>query len=129
MPMDPFDRREARIGRRMKLRDLQILSAVVQSGSMAKAATQLALSQPSVCDAIRALEESLGVRLLDRSHRGVDATLYAQALLKRADVAFDELKQGVRDIEFLAEPTVGDVTIGCPESLAAGFVPAVIDRL
>ncbi|MEO8656485.1 MAG: LysR family transcriptional regulator [Ramlibacter sp.] len=127
--MDPTNHWEARIGRRVKLRDLQILSAVVHWGSMAKAATHLAMSQPSVSDAIRALEDALGVRLLDRSSRGVDATIYARALLKRADVAFDELKQGVRDIEFLANPTVGDVTVGCPESLAAGFVPAVIERL
>ena len=120
---------EARIGRRVKLRDLQILSAVVRWGSMAKAATQLGMSQPSVSEAIRTLEDALGVRLLDRSHRGVDATIYARALMKRADVVFDELKQGVKDIAFLANPTVGDVTIGCPESLAAGLVPAVIERL
>ena len=120
---------EARIGRRIKLRDLQILSAVVRWGSMAKAATHLAMSQPSVSEAMRTLEDALGVRLLDRSHRGIEATIYARALLKRADVVFDELKQGVRDIEFLANPTVGDVTIGCPESLAAGFVPAVVGCL
>jgi DNA-binding transcriptional LysR family regulator len=120
---------EARIGRRIKLRDLQILSAVVRWGSMAKAATHLAMSQPSVSEAMHTLEDALGVRLLDRSHRGIEATIYATALLKRADVVFDELKQGVRDIEFLANPSVGDVTIGCPESLAAGFVPAVVGCL
>ncbi|HKW80246.1 MAG TPA: LysR family transcriptional regulator [Casimicrobiaceae bacterium] len=120
---------EARIGRRVKLRDLQILRAVVRWGSMAKAAAQLGMSQPSVSEAMRSLEDALGVRLLDRSPRGVEATIYARALLKRADVVFDELKQGIRDIEFLAHPTAGEVTIGCPESLAAGFVPAVIDRL
>ena len=129
MPIDQKLQREARIGRRIKLRDLQILSAVVRWGSMAKAATHLAMSQPSVSEAMRTLEDALGVRLLDRSHRGIEATIYARALLKRADVVFDELKQGVRDIEFLANPSVGDVTIGCPESLAAGFVPAVVGRL
>lgn len=120
---------DARIGRRVKLRDLQILRAVVRWGSMARAATHLGMSQPSVSEAMRTLEDALGVRLLDRSSRGIEATLYARALLKRADVVFDELKQGIRDIEFLANPTAGDVTIGCPESLAAGFVPAVVDLL
>jgi DNA-binding transcriptional LysR family regulator len=127
--MDPTNHWDARIGRRVKLRDLQVLSVVVQWGSMAKAATHLAMSQPSVSDAIRSLEDALGVRLLDRNRRGVDATMYARALLKRADVAFDELKQGLRDIEFLSNPTEGDITVGCPESLAAGFVPAVVERL
>jgi DNA-binding transcriptional LysR family regulator len=120
---------ENRIGRRVKLRDLHILFAVVRWGSMAKGATHLGMSQPSVSEAIASLEDALRVRLLDRSPRGVEPTIYARALLKRADVVFDELKQGVRDIEFLADPTAGEVRIGCPESLAAGFVPAVIDRL
>lgn len=129
MPIGHTLRSDTGIDRRVKLRDLQILSAVVRWGSMARAATHLGMSQPSVSEAMRNLEDALGVRLLDRSHRGIEATIYARALLKRADVVFDELKQGIRDIEFLANPSVGDVTIGCPESLAAGFVPAVVDSL
>src|SRR5262249_11457881 len=74
-------------------------------------------------------ESALGVRLLDRSSRGIEPTIYARTLLKRGDVIFDELKQGIRDIEFLANPTVGEVRIGAPESLMAGFVPAIINRL
>lgn len=120
---------EHRLGRRVKLRDLHILAAAVRWGTMAKAAPHLGMSQPSVSEAIATLEDALRVRLLDRSPRGVEPTIYARALLKRADVVFDELKQGIRDIEFLANPSAGDVTIGCPESLAAGFVPAVVDRL
>ncbi len=120
---------DTRIGRRVKLRDLQILSAVVRWGSMAGAAPHLGMSQPSISEAIRTLEDALGVRLLDRNPRGIEATIYARVLLKRANVVFDELAQGIRDIDFLANPTAGDVTIGCPESLAAGLVPAVVDRL
>src|SRR5215475_317367 len=118
---------ESRIGRRLKLRDLHILSTVVQWGSMAKGASHLGMSQPAVSEAIASLENALQVRLLDRSSRGVEATVYARALLKRGHVVFDELKQGIRDIEFLADPTVGEVRIGCPESMVAGFVPAIID--
>lgn len=120
---------ESRIGRRLKLRDLHILFAVVQWGSMAKGAAHLGMSQPAVSEAIASLEDALRVRLLDRSPRGIEPTVYARALLKRGDVVFDELRQGIRDIEFLADPTAGEVRIGCPESLAAGFVPAVVDRL
>lgn len=120
---------ESRIGPRLKLRDLHILLTVVQWGSMAKGAAHLGMSQPAVSEAIARLEDALRVRLLDRGPRGVEPTIYARALLKRGDVVFDELKQGVRDIEFLADPTAGEIRIGCPESLAAGFVPAIIDRL
>jgi DNA-binding transcriptional LysR family regulator len=121
---DPADH----IGRRFKLRELYILSAVVERGSMAKAAAHLAMSQPAVSEAIASLEATLKVRLLDRGPRGIEPTIYAQALLKRGTVVFDELSQGLRDIAYLADPATGEVRIGCPESLAAGFVPAMIDE-
>jgi len=119
---------ERHIGRRLKLRELYILSTVVQWGSMAKAADHLAMSQPAVSDAIANLEETLDVRLLDRNRRGVEPTIYALALLKRGTVVFDELRQGLKDIEFLADPAAGEVRIACSQALAAGFVPAMIDK-
>ena len=50
---------ERRIGGRIKLRDLHILSKVVEWGSMAKAASHLAMSQPAVSEAIFNLEAAL----------------------------------------------------------------------
>src|SRR5258707_5206807 len=91
-------------GRQLKLRELQILSAVVEAGSMAKAAMQLGVAQPSVSEAIANLEARLGVRLLDRSTRGIAPTVYALALLKRGRAVFDELGQVIRDLEFLGDP-------------------------
>jgi DNA-binding transcriptional LysR family regulator len=119
---------DSQIGRRVRLRDLYVLSTVVQSGSMAKAALQLGISQPSVSEVIADLEFILGVRLLDRSSQGVTPTLYGSALLKRSRVAFDELKQAIRDIETLADPTAGEVRIGCPESIASSILPAILHR-
>jgi DNA-binding transcriptional LysR family regulator len=120
---------ESRIGRRLRLRDLHFLFAVVQSGSMGKAAAQLGVSQPVVSEAIADLEATIGVRLLDRGPRGAEPTLYGRALLKRSQIAFDELRQGIKDIEFLADPEEGDVRIGCPESISAGLLPPVIERM
>lgn len=117
-----------RIDQRLKLRELHVLSAVVEYGSMVKAAGQLGMSQPAVSAAIANLEAALGVRLLDRNPRGIEPTIYSRALLKRGRVAFDELRQGLNDIEFLLDPAVGEARIGCPEG-TAGFVSAVIDRL
>jgi DNA-binding transcriptional LysR family regulator len=120
---------EDRIGRRLKLRDVNILLAVAQSGSMARAAERLAVSQPVVSKAIADLEHTLGVRLLDRSRKGIEPTSYGQALLNRGLAAFDELRQGVKDIEFLADPTAGEVRIGTTDAMAAGLLPLVINRL
>ena len=55
-----------RIGRRMKLHDLNVLIAVVQAGSMSKAAALLNTSQPAISRSIAELEQTIGVRLLDR---------------------------------------------------------------
>ena len=118
---------EKRLGRRLRVRDLYILSVVVKAGSMAKAARELAMSQPSVSEAIANLEHLLGVRLVDRSTQGVAPTMYADAILKRSVTVFDELRQGVRDIQFLADPTSGAVAIGYTDMLEA-IVPTIIDR-
>ena len=118
---------ESRIGRRIRLRDLHIFFTVAQWGSMAKAAGHLGISQPAVSEVIAGLEHTLGVPLLERSPKGVQMTLYGRALHTRAHAAFDELRQGVRDIEFLADPTVGEVRMGCAESIAAAFLPQVIE--
>jgi DNA-binding transcriptional LysR family regulator len=119
---------ERRIGRRLRLRDLFVFFAVVDAGSMTGAARQLGVSTPSVSDIIGGLEQELGVRLLDRSAQGIMPTPYGRALLARGQAAFDELHQGVRDIEFITDPGAGEVRIGCPESLAT-FVALVIERL
>src|SRR5262249_4162547 len=94
-----------------------------------KAAEHLAISRPVVSKTITELEHVLGVPLLDRSPQGVAPTLYGRALLKRGVAIFDELRQSVKEIEFLADPNAGEVRVGCTEVMAAGLVSAVIDRL
>jgi DNA-binding transcriptional LysR family regulator len=118
----------SRIGRRVRLRDLHVLFAVAETGSMAKAGAQLRVTQPAVSKAIGDLEDAVGVRLLDRSPRGVELTAYGQELLKCGLAAFAELRDGIRGIEQLADPEVGEVRVGSVETIMAGFLPAVIER-
>jgi DNA-binding transcriptional LysR family regulator len=120
-----FDRR---LGRRLRLRDFQILAAVVEWGSMAQAARQVGMSQPAISEAIAQFEDALGVRLLDRNAHGVEPTIYADMLLKRGNVILDELSQGLRDIEFLASRGTGEVRVGTNEFLA-GFLSAAVERV
>lgn len=118
---------DSQIGRRITLRDLRILSFVVRWGGMAKAAAHLSTSQSVVSDAIANLESALGVRLLDRSAKGVEPTIYARTLLKRSNIAFDELREAIKDIESLADSTAGEVRVACPEFLAGGLIPDAVD--
>ena len=120
---------EQRLSRHLKLRDLSVLLTVARCGSMGKAAAQLSVSQPAISKAIAEMEYALGVRLFDRGPQGVEPTIYARALLDRCMVAFDELKQGMKHIAFLADPTTGELRIAANHVLAAGLVAAVIDQL
>src|SRR5262245_57487338 len=117
-----------RLGRRLRLRDLHLLSTIVRWSSTAQAPKHLGMSQHGVSGAIAQVEDALRVRLLDRGPRGVEPTIYAEALLRRGVLVFNELKQGIREIESLADPHAGEVHVGCAEFLAAGFLPAIIDQ-
>jgi DNA-binding transcriptional LysR family regulator len=118
-----------RIGRRLKLHDLHILMTVVQTGSMGKAAEHLNTVQPAISRSIAELEHALGVRLLDRHRRGVEPTEFGRALLDGGAAVFDELRQTVKSIEFLADPAAGEVRIGSIPFLASSFVPVIVERL
>jgi len=122
----PWDQR---VARRLKLRDLYVLQTVVQLGSMGKAASRLAVSQPAVSKSITDLEQVLGIRLLDRTRQGVQATQYGTALLKWSSIIFDNLRHGVDEIDFLADPTGGEVRVATTDIMISSLVPAVIDRL
>ena len=113
----------------MKLHDLHVLMSVVQAGSMGKAASLLNTTQSAISRSIMELEHAVGVRLLDRSRQGVEPTEYGRALLDGGVAVFDDLRQAVKKIEFLADPTVGDVTVGANEVISDALLPAVFGRL
>jgi DNA-binding transcriptional LysR family regulator len=128
MELSIMDRHQ-RTRRRLKLRHLEVLLAVAETGSMAKAAARLAVTQPAISRAIADAEHTLGVPLFERSTQGVEPTEYGRALLKRGIAAFDEIEQGVKDIEFLADPTTGEVKLSTGAGISEGIVLTVINRL
>ena len=107
-----------RIGRRIRLRDLHVVLAVAEAGSMAKASQKLAISHPVVSKTISDLEHTLGVKLFDRTSQGVEVTSYGAALLKCGVNVFDEMRQGLKQIEFLTDPTSGELAVGCRSAAA-----------
>ena len=115
-----------RIGRRVKLQDLHVLMTVAQAGSMGHAARRLNTTQPAVSRTIAELETAVGVRLFDRSPQGVEPTACGRALLHCSATVFDDLRQGVRNIEFLNDPTLGEIRIGTDEPTMADFLSTVL---
>jgi DNA-binding transcriptional LysR family regulator len=115
------------MSRRLKLRDLHMLEAVSAAGSMARAAEQLAISQPTISKAIADLERDLGVALFDRSSRGAELTPSGYILLRRGRAMLDELQQGLQEIENLSDPTVGEVRVGAVDAWS-GYISIVVER-
>src|SRR2546423_15342150 len=115
--------------RRLKLSDLRMLEAVAERGSMARAAAFLNISQPAVSKAIAVLEQTLKVRLFDRTPTGVQPTIYGHALVNGGNAVFDELRQSVEQIRYMADPSAGHIRIGCSQPLAGGFAAVVIERI
>jgi DNA-binding transcriptional LysR family regulator len=117
-----------RIGRRIKLRDLHILMAIADTGSMAKAATRLRISHPAVSKAISEIEGALGVRLFDRNSQGAELTAYGEVLLRCGVNVFDEMQQGLRSLEHLSDPNSGEVRLGCTDIILHSLVPPIVRK-
>lgn len=119
---------DSRIGRRLRLKDLHTLQAVTEVGSMAKASRQLGLSQPAISKAIADMERTLGATLLERSTHGVELTESGRMLLARSRVVFDELQEGVKEIQSLVDPTRGEIRVGTTEPIT-GFLSEIVSRM
>src|SRR2546428_13394458 len=65
----------------MDLRRLEVFAKVAELGSFSRAADALSLTQPTVSEHVRALEDELGVQLLDRLGRGATPTHAGRLLL------------------------------------------------
>lgn len=117
---------DRQVARRLRLRDLLVFTAVAEQGSMAKAAAELGITQPSVSEAIADLEHIYGVALFDRSPKGVQLTLYGQALLRHSGAILGEIAQSARDIERLADPERGELRVACLEGLSTTILPEIL---
>jgi len=90
----------------MDIRQLRYFSAIVRTGSFTRAAAELGISQPSLSQQIRILEQKIGNPLFERLGRSVRLTAYGEALRKPAadilqqvaetECSLDQLQQGVR---------------------------------
>lgn len=108
---------------------METFTAVVQAGGMRKAAAVLNLSQPAISRAVRDLEETFGVPLLQRTPRGVEPTAFGLALVRRAGAMLDELDSTVDELVAIADPGRGTVRLGAGESIQAGLFSALIATL
>lgn len=117
------------IVRRIKLRELRLLLAVARSGSLLKAANEIGLTQPALSKCIGELESAFGVRLFDRTNRGVTPTPHGEVLIRRATGVFEELRQAVGELGFLTDGSRGELRIGGTPTMCAGLLPRAISSV
>jgi LysR family transcriptional regulator of abg operon len=113
----------------MDVRHLRNMLAVIEEGSLGKAARRLNISQPALTKSIQRLEEHLGVRLFDREVRGMKPTFYADSLIGYAKAACIGMAEAERQIAALRNGTEGTITIAGPPLIMTELLPQVLVRI
>src|SRR5689334_1414636 len=102
----------------VELRHLRYFVAVAEELHFRRAAERLYVAQPAVSEQVRKLEEELGVRLFDRSHRNVSLTAAGAALL-------DEARRVLRQVEIACTAARG-AAHGSADKLRLGHLPELL---
>ena len=112
-----------------EFRQLRYFTAIVDAGSLTRAAAVLFVAQPALSQQTAALEAELGVRLLNRSSKGVIPTEAGWALYRHAQ-AILKLAERTQDIvRGAGEPIAGRVRIGMPSTIAIVLVAPLVAAL
>lgn len=114
----------------MDLRQLRYFVAIVDAGSMARAAERIFVAQTSLSEHIKALEQTLGTSLLERHPRGVRPTRAGRVLYEHANAILKMQQVMVEEVKSCGDEVQGTVSIGMPntvsEILAAPLLEAVL---
>jgi DNA-binding transcriptional LysR family regulator len=112
----------------MTLRQLEYLVAVVDGGSFARASVELYVSQPTLSQQVRALEDEVGGPLLERLARGVRPTPAGDAFLPAARAALAAARRARRSARMVLGLGAGELEIATVGSVAVGLLPPVLRR-
>lgn len=112
----------------MELRHLRYFVVVAEESSFSRAAARLHVSQPPLSVHVKALEEELHVRLLDRTNRGVTLTAAGQVFYDEARAILRRLEQAKSKTQSAGLGEVGTLSVGFVSIAAHGILPAALKR-
>lgn len=112
----------------MDLKDLRCLIAIADRGSFVAAAEAEGMSQPSLSNRIRALEDHFGVALFRRSNKGAEVTEDGTELLRHARAIARQFEEAEAEMQFFRSNPVGLVRLGLPTSLTSTLAIPILER-
>ena len=112
-----------------QLSRLMIFTSVAQKGSFTQAGDALGITKSAVSQQIKALESEMGIRLLNRTTRGLSLTALGEKLLLRCQLLQDQVELAYADIATAVENPSGRFAITYPHTLESIIVMPAIEQL
>ena len=114
---------------RLKLRQLRLLTAIADEGTVLKGSQALNIAQPAATKSIKELEDALGVQLFERSSRGVTPTDFGTVMIKHAKLILAQLRHAGEELQSLEEGLSGRVHVGTLLAASTSLLPRALARL
>lgn len=114
---------------RISLRQLRVIAAIGDHGSIRLAAQSVNVTQPTATKALKEAEAALGAQLFTRTNRGVVPTAIGEAVCRRARLVLAEVRQAAEEVSDLKEGLGGRVSVGSLLAASARLLPEAIARL
>lgn len=111
---------------RLKLRQLRLLTAVAEAGTVLKGSQVLNIAQPAATKSIKELEDALGVQLFERSSRGVTPTDFGHVMIKHAKLILTQLRHASEEMQSLDEGLSGRVYVGTLLAASPSLLPRAL---
>lgn len=110
-------------------RQLVHFLAVVDHGSLGRAAVALNISVQALSKSIQVLEDIVGAKLFNRGPRGLELTVFGESLLGHARAVLAELRRAAQELEEIKGTEIGHVHVGTGPTFAATLLPRVVSQL
>lgn len=113
----------------LKPRHLQLLVALDDFRNVGKVAASLNITQPAVSKSLAELEKGLGVKLFERTARGVHPTIYGECLIRHARTVLTDLTHARDELMGLMSGASGSIRIGALFTAVHAFLPQAVALL
>lgn len=110
----------------MNLQQLEYFKKVAETENFTTAAALVSVTQPALSKAISKLEAELNVPLFERNGRNVKLTSFGEAFLKHINIALLEIEKGFRELQDMANPDKGIISIASTYCIGTYFMPFII---